>query len=313
MILIPKKAATVILLREGKPGGFEIFLLKRHEKSSFMGGNFVYPGGRVDRDDGSYETCSLCSGVTSERAFQTFGKTLPPDECLAHWVAGIRELFEEAGVLLAYDQQGKSLHLTNPTDRERFLSYRDLLHEGKMSICQLAQEEKLLFALDQLHYYAHWITPEAQSQRFDTRFFLAFHPAGQEASHDQTETTIGVWLSPREALEKNSGGEVALSPPTLKTLEDLSRFKKMDEVFASLKTKLIRPILPVLTKAMDETLILFPWDPEYDIFKKGETPKQTDHGRPSRPEDNTTRVILRKGLWMPYCRTKEGSGDGEIG
>jgi len=306
MAVIPKKAATVILLREGNPEGFETFLLKRHEKSSFMGGNFVYPGGRVDRDDGSYETCSLCSGVTSERAFQTFGETLPPDECLAHWVAGIRELFEEAGVLLAYDQQGKSLRLTNPTDQERFLGYRGLLQEGKISICQLAQEEKLLFALDQLHYYAHWITPEAQSKRFDTRFFLAFHPAGQEASHDQTETTIGVWLSPQKALEKNLEGDVALSPPTLKTLEDLSRFRRIEELSASLKKTEIRPILPVLTKAMDEALILFPWDPEYEIFRKGETPKQIDHGRPSRPEDNTTRVILRKGLWMPYCRTKEG-------
>jgi 8-oxo-dGTP pyrophosphatase MutT (NUDIX family) len=302
MIAIPKKAATVILLREWDPDGFEVFLLKRHEESSFMGGNFVYPGGKVDREDGSLETCSLCSGISAEEAFQLFGKTLPSDECLAHWVAGIRELFEEAGVLLAYDHQGKSLPLTNPADRKRLLSYRDLIQEGKMSICQLAQEEKLLFALDQLHYYAHWITPEARSQRFDTRFFLAFHPVGQEASHDQTETTIGVWLSPRKALEKNSGGEVALSPPTLKTLEDLSRFKKIEEVFASLKTKAIRSILPVMTKVMDEAVIFFPWDPEYEIFKKGEIPERIDHGRPSRPEDNTTRMILRKGFWMPYCR-----------
>ena len=304
MIAIPKKAATVILLREVDPDGFEVFLLKRHEKSSFMGGNYVYPGGRVDREDGSLETCSLCTGVTPEEAFQLLGKTLPSDECLAHWVAGIRELFEEAGVLLAYDQKGKSLHLTNPTARERFLSYRDLIHEGKMSICQLAQEENFLFALDQLHYYAHWITPEARSERFDTRFFLAFHPVGQEASHDQTETTIGVWLSPRKALEKNFEGEVALSPPTLKTLEDLSRFRRIDEISALLKETEIRPILPVLTKATDEALILFPWDPEYEIFRKGERPKQIDHGRPSRPQDNTTRLILRKGYWIPYCRPR---------
>jgi 8-oxo-dGTP pyrophosphatase MutT (NUDIX family) len=52
---VPKKAATVILLRDKKTEGFEVFLLKRHEKSSFMGGNFVYPGGRVDQDDGSLE------------------------------------------------------------------------------------------------------------------------------------------------------------------------------------------------------------------------------------------------------------------
>jgi 8-oxo-dGTP pyrophosphatase MutT (NUDIX family) len=301
MTAIPKKAATVILLRESKAKGFEIFLLKRHEKSSFMGGNYVYPGGRVDREDGSFETGSICSGVTSEGAFELFGKTLPPDEALAHWVAGIRELFEEAGVLLACDQQGKSLHLINPTDRQRFLGYRDLIYKRKTSICQLAQKEKLLLALDQLHYYAHWITPEARSERFDTRFFLAFLPVGQEARHDQTETTIGVWLSPREALEKNSGGEVALSPPTLKTLEDLSRFKNIAEVCQALQKSKIQPILPLLTKIGKDTVIIFPWDPEYGMLQKGKIPERADHGRPSRPEDNTTRLILKKGYWIPYC------------
>jgi len=72
MVVTPKKAATVILLRETKPEGFEIFLLKRHEKSSFMGGNFVYPGGRVDREDGSLEICAQCKGVSPEEAHQLF-------------------------------------------------------------------------------------------------------------------------------------------------------------------------------------------------------------------------------------------------
>jgi 8-oxo-dGTP pyrophosphatase MutT (NUDIX family) len=302
MVAIPKKAATVILLREIKPQGFEVFLLKRHEKSSFMGGNFVYPGGRVDRSDESSEICSHCKGISPEQAHQILGASVSPEESLAYWVAGIRELFEEAGVLLAYDKVGAPFRLKHPPQQEKFLNYRDLLQKGKLTICQMVEEEKLLLAADQLHYYAHWITPEARSERFDTRFFLACHPEGQEATYDQKETTIGVWFTPRKALEENLKGEVALSPPTLKTLEDLSRFRSMDEVFSSLKKNEIRPILPILTKISNDPILIFPWDPEYEIFRKGEISGQVDHGNPSCSEDNTTRLILKKGFWLPYCR-----------
>ena len=301
MVVTPKKAATVILLRGREPEGFAVFLLKRHEKSSFMGGNFVYPGGRVDREDGSPEICAHCKGVSPVEAHQIFGRSIPPDESFAHWVAGIRELFEEAGVLLAYHHSGTPLILKNPSQREKLSHYRDLLQKDRSTICQLVEEEKLLLAVDQLHYYAHWITPEARSERFDTRFFIACHPEGQEATYDQKETTVGIWLTPKQALEENLKGKAALSPPTLKTLEDLSRFKNIAQVFNALGKAKIQPILPVLTKIEDETLIIFPWDPEYGIFQKGETPEKVDHGKPSRPEDNTTRVILKKGYWIPYC------------
>jgi 8-oxo-dGTP pyrophosphatase MutT (NUDIX family) len=303
MAVIPKKATTIILLRDKEPEGFEVFLLKRHEKSSFMGGNFVYPGGRVDRDDGSLEICSFCRGVTPGEAYRIFGESLSPEESLAHWVAGIRELFEEAGVLLACDQTGNPFLLKNPSEGKRFLNYRDLLQKGQLTICQLAQEEKVFLALDQLHYYAHWITPEARSERFDTRFFVARFPAGQEATYDQKETTAGLWLTPNEALEKNLREEVVLSPPTLKTLEDLSRFKGVDEAFNSLKKREIRSVLPILTKISGNPFLILPWDPEYPIFQRGEIPFPVDHGRPSLPGDNTSRLLLKEGRWLPFCRT----------
>ncbi len=143
-----------------------------------------------------------------------------------------------------------------------------------MNICQMAQEEKVFFALDQLHYYAHWITPEARSERFDTRFFLACHPEGQEATYDQKETTVGVWLTPKQALEENLKGNAALSPPTLKTLEDLSRFKNIAEVFNALGKAKIQPILPVLTKIKDETLAHFPMGSRvWNISKRGSSRK----------------------------------------
>jgi 8-oxo-dGTP pyrophosphatase MutT (NUDIX family) len=303
MVVIPKNAATVILLRDKEPEGLEVFLLKRHEKSSFMGGNFVYPGGRVDRDDGSLESCSLSKGITFEEAQKILGGITSPEEGFAYWIAGIRELFEEAGILLAYDQSGNLFQFKNRDEQEKFSNYRVLLQKGGITICQIAQEEKLLFALDQLHYYAHWITPEARPERFDTRFFLAHYPLGQEASHDQKETTAGIWIIPRKALEENLKGEVILSPPTLKTLEDLSRFKTIDEVFTSLRNREFQPILPILTKISSGPIIIFPWDPEYENFQKGEIPVHLDHGQPSHLSDNTTRLLLKEGIWIPYRRT----------
>jgi hypothetical protein len=89
----------------------------------------------------------------------------------------------------------------------------------------------------------------------------------------------------------------------LKTLEDLARFKTVKEVLNSLTKDEIRPVLPVLTKIKDEALIVFPWDPEYEKFQKGELPGEI-HARPSCPQDNTTRLVLRKGCWIPYCKTK---------
>ena len=303
MVAIPKKAATVILLKDKEPEGFEVFLLKRHEKSSFMGGNFVYPGGRVDRDDGSLEVCSLSKGMTLEEAQKILGGNFSPEESFAHWIAGIRELFEEAGILLAYDQKGNLFQVRNRDEQEKFLHYRESLQKGGLTICEMAQKENLLFALDQLLYYAHWITPEARSERFDTRFFLARYPSGQEASHDQKETTAGIWITPQKALKENLKGEVMLSPPTLKTLEDLARFKTIDELFTSLRNTEIQPILPVLTKISSGPLIIFPWDPEYEIFQKGEIPSPLNHGRLSKPGDNTTRLLMKEGRWFPYCRT----------
>jgi 8-oxo-dGTP pyrophosphatase MutT (NUDIX family) len=302
--VVPKNAATVILLRDKGLEGFETFLLKRHEKSSFMGGNFVYPGGRVDRDDGSSEICSLSKGITLEEAQKILGGAFSPEKSFAHWIAAIRELFEEAGVLLANDQKGNIFQLKNREEQERFLYYRESIQKGSLTICKMAQKEKLLFALDQLHYYAHWITPEARSERFDTRFFLACYPKGQEASHDQKETTAEIWITPQKALEENLKGKVMLSPPTLKTLEDLSRFKTIDEVFKSLKKEDIQPILPVLTKTSSGPLILFPWDPEYETYRKGETPSSVNHGRPSQPGDNTTRLLMKEGRWLRYFRTE---------
>ena len=303
MIVTPHKAATVILVREKTSKGFEVFLVRRHDDSAFMGGNYVYPGGKVDPADQSTDVLSFCRGLSPERACEILGHLPSSEESIAYWVAGLRELFEEAGILLAYDFEGKMLSYVNGIGQEKLLHYRESLHRKDLSLSHLAQQEKIFLALDQLNYYAHWITPEARSIRFDTRFFVALHPSGQEASHDQRETTHGLWITPHRALEENLKGEVILSPPTLKTLEDLSRFSSIDTVLRSLQGRNTSTILPVFVKLPSEILNVFPWDPEYNILRKGDMPPSIEHGRLSEPGDNTTRVVLRKGRWYPYCRT----------
>ena len=293
MAATPRDASTVIVLRENNSEGFETFLLKRNEKSAFMGNNYVYPGGVVDTRDSDPRIFPFCKGIPSEEGQK---------ELLPFMVAGIRELFEEAGILLAYDENGHPLATYEAESRGRFSHYRDLLHKKEITLIQIARDEKIFFALDQLHHYAHWITPEARPLRFNTHFFIARYPAGQKASADETETSDGTWMTPGTALEKSLSAVLILSPPTMKTLEDLSRFRTTEEAISFSKTCEKPPILSLLLAISNDWFLVFPWDPEYESLRKGEIPLCPDHGRISTPVDNTSRILTKDGRNIPYCK-----------
>jgi 8-oxo-dGTP pyrophosphatase MutT (NUDIX family) len=293
MAAVPRNASTVIVLKEAPPEGFTVFLLKRHEKSAFMGSNFVYTGGVVDKEDSDPEILSFCTGVPSDQKQQ---------ELLPFMIAGIRELFEESGLLLAYDKKGLPFSTCEQAVKERVSGCRGLLNERKTTLKDVLKKEGLFLALDQLHHYAHWITPEARALRFNTHFFLARYPGGQQASADLTETTEGAWMTPTKALEENLARNLVLSPPTLKTLEDLSRFKTVEEVIFFSKTCDKPPILSLLLTFSDDWFLVFPWDPEFASLRKGEIPLCPDHGRVSTLSDNTTRICTREGCNIPYCK-----------
>ena len=118
MATTPHKATTVVLVRENISKGFEVFLVRRHDDSAFMGGNYVYPGGRVDPADQSTDVLSFSRGLSPEKASEILGNS-PPDESIGNWIAGIRELFEEAGILLAYGapRENPWSHSTDPVGR----------------------------------------------------------------------------------------------------------------------------------------------------------------------------------------------------
>jgi len=290
---LPRNAATVILLRDHMHGSFEIFLVKRHKNSAFMGNNYVYPGGVVDKEDSNPEILQFCKGISEDAS----KKALIP-----FMVTGIRELFEEAGMLLAYNSGGEPFAFRDVETIERFNHYRVLLQKKAITMVKIAQNEHLFYAIDRLYHFAYWITPEARPLRYNTHFFLANSPEGQVASADEKETTDGIWITPYVALEENLKRHIVLSPPTLKTLEDLARFRSKEEAINFSETCEKKPILSLLLNISGEECLIFPWDPDYESYMSGKSPPLVYHGRVSTPVDSSTRVLSRDGYHVPYCK-----------
>ena len=222
----PLDSATVILTRESSHGQFKVFLMRRHRNQDFMGGAFVFPGGRLDEGDCDPDLTAYTDGFTGAEACRRLqAPELAEDKALGLFFAALRETFEECGVLLAYQASGGLIDLADGETAGRFAGYRLKIHDQSLSLKDLAEKEHLSFALDLLTPYAHWITPDIESKRFSTRFFLARQPLEQIPFHDTIEMTKSQWLSPSEAIERHKEGKILLMPPTLKTLEELNAFQ----------------------------------------------------------------------------------------
>ncbi len=215
-----RPAATVIIAREAASarGGFEIFMLRRTSGAAFAGGMFVFPGGKVDSDDHLHKYDAHRQGPSD---FQASQQAALGAEWRGYWVAGIRESFEEAGLLLAYTAEGKLLAYDDE-NRGRFHDYRTPLHDGSLSLLEICEREDLKLAVDHIHFVNRFVTPLGRPRRFDTRFFLAEAPPGQTGAHDEMETVDSVWISPPEALERNDAGEFDLMRVTRIQLEMLA-------------------------------------------------------------------------------------------
>jgi 8-oxo-dGTP pyrophosphatase MutT (NUDIX family) len=286
-----RESTTLILTRERMPQGLEVFLVRRSLTSAFMADNYVCPGGAVDGNDRDPAILSVLKGA---------GEGPMNRELLPFMVAGLRELFEEAGVLPAMLRSGGHLTLEEPGVRARFSEYRGFIARRAMDLKSLAGKEGLILSVEGLRHFAHWITPEARPIRFDTHFFICPAPPGQEASADEKETTAGVWLSPEEALTENLAGRIALSPPTLATLEEMVPFRSLEALLAMAGSKAVQAVMPVFVDLGEEHLVVFPWDADFQGLAAGDIPFPLDHGSLSRTGEATTRLLVSKGRNIPY-------------
>lgn len=255
----PSPAATLVLLRDLPDGGIEVLLIERHQDSTFAGGDFVFPGGRVGSQDVLDGLEAWCVGVSPDRAQARLRNPTSSENALGYWVAAIRETFEEVGILMAYDRDGRIVRFTG-TDREKFASYRQACQQDQNAFWRMLEKEALALAADRLIYFAHWITPEENSIRFDTRFFAAEAPLEQEATADEREIVAVRWLKPTEALDAHRRGELSLRLPTAKSLELLVG-RSGAEVVARFNGRTVPTIRPRIVTDGNSRRVLLPSDP----------------------------------------------------
>jgi 8-oxo-dGTP pyrophosphatase MutT (NUDIX family) len=290
------RAATLILVRQ-HAGELQAYLLRRSLTSGFMPGLFVFPGGLVDAADGDEVFWRDRQDLAPQALGERLGKGLRFSDALSYAVAGVRETFEEAGVLLAAKAGSTDEDLKRAGERR-------LAESGRHGWFRtLAETEGWMLALSALAPWSHWITPVGMPRRFDTRFFVAVLPEGQEGRPDMRETTEGLWVGPRQALEGNRVGRTPLSPPTLVTLHELLNFPTLDALDRGLEGRgWGEPIFPRLVSLGKGagSIIVEPWDPMY-----GRADLRVDAGRlPDRllpPGVPFSRLWNDGGVWKPVA------------
>ena len=253
MAVTPKDAVTLILLRNAAAkGNFEVLLVLRNPNSRFVPDSYVFPGGCLDEKDCAPGMEELCTGMDAHKAQALLADMSSPHKALGIWVAGIRETFEEVGLLFAYGRDNSLIFLDSEDMIRKFSAYRTRLQKSEITIGTILHNEELKFAADRLHYFSHWITPELLPLRYDVRFFVAEAPSHQIAVHDGMELTKHVWITPQQALEEFDRNRLNLVVPTLVTLEELSEYATIDDVIASTGDKDILPILTVMVEEEED-------------------------------------------------------------
>lgn len=252
----PLPSATVALARDGAHGP-EVFLVLRHGRASF-GDSYVFPGGLLETQD--YEVWDRCDGPDAGGANATLDLD---DGGLAYYSAAIRELFEEAGVLLARSADGAW------SNAAAYARSRSTLQAGEESWPQFLAQHDLRLACDALEYFAYWITPREVPKRFSTRFFIAAMPPGQEASHCGTELTDSCWLTPDAALASSRARNLQLPRPTQATLESIGRFGDLDALleWANEQSRLgVDCKRPAIVSVRGEPRVVMPDDQLYPDY-----------------------------------------------
>lgn len=247
----PRPAATVLLVRDGTDG-LEVFMATRHQGSSFMPGLLVFPGGRVDEGDSDPR---ILASLTPENRGH-------PD--LISRIAAIREAFEEAGFLFArpIEQMG-----IIGAERLGVLSaaYRKRLHQGEITLATMVEAETLALVTERLIPFAHWVTPKLGSKRFDTRFYIAEAPHGQEGAHEDRELVDSRWIKPLDAIAAADQERARLAFVTRSNLRLLARSTTVHDAMAAAASRRIVAVEPQPFEGPDGPALRIPADAGYEV------------------------------------------------
>ncbi len=221
-----RDAATVMIVRDEPE--FQVLMVQRASRAAFGASAWVFPGGRVDPEDGGPDP-ELATGRTDAEASKMLGVERGG---LAWWIAGIRETIEEAGLLLLDEAASSGV------SSDELAAVRRSVQADSAALFTELAEHGLQLDLAALHEVARFVTPLGPPRRFDTRFFVAAAPAGQRVSPDESEVVNARWVSPSEALELWRSDDFPLMSVTHRMLACLRRY---DNVEAVLEAARLRP------------------------------------------------------------------------
>lgn len=262
-IAVAVPAATIVLLRD-TASGLEVLVMERHKTMGFAAGAVVFPGGKVDATDSDPGLRKYLSA---------------PDEAelplLEYRFGGIRELFEEAGILLAESGVGGGFDLSRR--RELAARYREGLLANTLGLLDMAQGERdgenerggegMKFQASSLHHFSHWITPEPVPKRFDTQFFVAEAPPEQWDLVEGNEAVAMYWRGPAALLADEAEGNIGLMLPTRMNLQILARQGCVADVITEAGKADVVTVMPKIVKEGDEVFLELPEEAGYGVTR----------------------------------------------
>ncbi|MGV9755469.1 NUDIX hydrolase [Streptomyces tricolor] len=292
----PKRAATVLLLKD-TPDGPVVHMLRRRASMAFAGGAYAYPGGGVDpRDD---DRQIRWAGPTRAWWADRLGVDAAGAQAIV--CAAVRETYEEAGVLLAGPDPDSVVGDTTGEDWE---ADRAALVARELSFAEFLDRRGLVLRSDLLGAWTRWITPEFEARRYDTWFFVAALPEGQRTRNASTEADRTVWIRPEEAAAGYDKGELLMMPPTVATLRQLLPYRTAADALADAPA---RDMTPVLARArLKDGEIVLSW-PGHDEFTK-HVPAAPAPAEPTAPTPSEPAV--RTPAQTPAPTTAETTGGG---
>jgi 8-oxo-dGTP pyrophosphatase MutT (NUDIX family) len=246
-VSVARASASVILVRDG-PTGLETFMVLRHARSPVLPSAYVFPGGTVRADDLDLDIAPAATERLARALAARSDSPVQAEQATAYYVCALRELFDEAGVLLVRDAAGRLLAVDAAADRalqERLASTRLALQARDLSLATVLAEWACQPAFDLLVPFSHWVTPAVLAARFDTRFFVAEMPPGQAALHDTIELSDGIWLPPERVL----AGDYHIVYATAQHLQRLAPFHTVRELLEFAGTKPIYRLQPAVVEA----------------------------------------------------------------
>ena len=233
---------------------FEVFMVKRHQEIDFASGALVFPGGKLDVQDSNPALLATCS----EQNFDL--------NQLAVRICGIRETFEEAGILLARDNiDGKIIGAARCSQLVDW--YREPLHNRDITLLEIVRKENLTLACDELVLFAHWVTPSYFSRRFDAFFFIAKAPLEQIASHDKIESVDSVWITPNAALNDANEGRKTIVFATRMNLQKLTYFQSTSALIQNSMESEVYTVEPQVEENDGDVTFTIPIEAGYGLTK----------------------------------------------